>query len=227
MRRTINNHVDLNSVCGKPKASKTKLWHKTDIFVHPEFLGIYQCYFEIFKALKTDLSLLPTSSDLIVFEDQHSNCYYITNLFHWYLYYKNKPPKYINLRIYDHPNNNLINELKKITSHEFIEFISSNKFNIDLINPNRLHNLINKHICPELILKLNKRHSFKPHSKMSMDLLAKKSSFKRYKLNYRKQKLKQERNNVLIELEQSSPLIYQLLNDPNFELNADQLWSLK
>ena len=60
-----------------------------------------------------------------------------------------------------------------------------------------------------------------------MDLLAKKSSFKRYKLNYRKQKLKQERNNVLIELYQISPLIYQLLNDPNFELNADQLWSLK
>ena len=227
MRRTINNHVDLNSVCGKPKASKTKLWHKTDIFVHPEFLGIYQCYFEIFKALETDLSLFNFSPELNAFEDPYSNCYYITNLFHYYLYYKPNPPKYINLRIYDYPDNNLINELRKLNSHEFIQFISSNKFNIDLINPNRLLNLINKHISPELILKHNKCHSFKPHSKMSMDLLAKKLSFNRNQLNYRIQKLKQERNNVLIELEQSSPLIYQLLNDPNFELNADQLWSLK
>lgn len=227
MRRTINNHVDLNSVFGKPKTTKTRLWHKTEIFVHPEFFGIYHCYFEIFKALKTDLPLLHTSSDLIVFEDPHSNCYYITNLFHWYLYYKNKPPKYINLRIYDYPDNNLINELRKLISHEFIQFVSSNKFNIDLINPNRLLNLINKHISPELILKHNKCHSFKPHSKMSMDLLAKKLSFNRNQLNYRLHKLKQERNDVLIELEQSSPLIYQLLNDPNFELNADQLWSLK
>lgn len=227
MRRIINNHVDFNSVCGKPKASKTKLWHKTDIFVHPEFLGIYYCYFEIFKALKVDLSLLNFSSELNVFEDPHSNCYYITNLFHWYLYYKSNPPKYINLRIYDYPDNNLINELKKLISHEFIQFISSFQFDIDLINPNRLHNLINTHISPELILELNKRHSFKPHSKMSMDLLAKKLSFNRNQLNYRIHILSQERNNVLIELEQSSPLIYQLLNDLNFELNAEQLWSLK
>lgn len=226
MRRIIKNH-DFNSVFGKPKTTKTRLWHKTEIFVHPEFLGIYHCYFEIFKGLKTDLSLLHNSSDLIVFEDPHSNCYYIANLFHWYLYYKNKPPKYINLRIYNHPNNNLINELKKIISHEFIQFISSFQFDIDLINPNRLLNSINTHICPELILKHNKCHSFKLHSKMSIDLLAKTLSFNRNQLNYRLKKLKQERNDVLIELELSNPLIYQLLNDPNFELNAEQLWSLK
>ena len=94
----------------------------------------------------------------------------------------------------------------------------------DRMNPTKMQSLINAHISYEVILAFNKENSFKPHRTMSLDLLAKLLSFTRNQLNYRNKVISQKRQNVLDQLQQTSGIVQQLLNNPDFVLTPDQLW---
>ncbi len=80
------------------------------------------------------------------------------------------------------------------------------------------------YISSEVILALNKENSFKPHRTMSLDLLAKLLSYTRYQLNYRNKVINRKRQSVLDQLEQTSEVVKQLLNNVDFVLTPDQLW---
>lgn len=59
---------------------------------------------------------------------------------------------------------------------------------------------------------------------MSLDLLAKRLSYTRYQLNYRNKVINRKRQSVLDQLEQTSEVVQQLLNNVDFVLTPDQLW---
>ena len=59
---------------------------------------------------------------------------------------------------------------------------------------------------------------------MSLDLLAKLLSYTRNQLNYRNKVINRKRQNVLDQLEQTSGIVQQLLNNVDFVLTPDQLW---
>lgn len=59
---------------------------------------------------------------------------------------------------------------------------------------------------------------------MSLDLLAKLLSYTRNQLNYRNKTINRKRQNVLDQLQQTSGIVHQLLNNSDFVLSPDQLW---
>ena len=59
---------------------------------------------------------------------------------------------------------------------------------------------------------------------MSLDLLEKRLSYTRYQLNYRNKVINRKRQSVLDQLEQTSEVVQQLLNNADFVLTPDQLW---
>ena len=103
-------------------------------------------------------------------------------------------------------------------------FLSSFHHDLNKLNPERLQGLINMHISSKVILNLNKENSFKPHCTISLDLLAKLLKFTRNQLNHRNKIIKQQRRNVLDQLEQTDEIVQQLLNHPDFAISPDQLW---
>jgi uncharacterized protein YcbK (DUF882 family) len=92
------------------------------------------------------------------------------------------------------------------------------------MNPAKMQSLINAHISYEVILALNKENSFKPHRTMSLDLLAKLLSFTRNQLNYRNKVINRKRQKIFDQLQQTSGIVQQLLNNVDFVLTPDQLW---
>jgi hypothetical protein len=52
---TMETAFDFNEKFGTPKKLLCKNFNKIQISVHPYFSGIYLCYQEAFKSLKTDL----------------------------------------------------------------------------------------------------------------------------------------------------------------------------
>ena len=107
---------------------------------------------------------------------------------------------------------------------EFLKFLSSTYYDLNRLNPKRLHNLINEYISVEAIYKSNKENSFKPHGTMSLDLLSKRLSFKRNQLNYRNKVINRQRQKIFDQLQQTSGIVQQLLNNVDFVLTPDQLW---
>jgi hypothetical protein len=59
---------------------------------------------------------------------------------------------------------------------------------------------------------------------MSLDLLAELLSCTQNQLNYRNKVINRKRQNVLDQLQQTSGIVQQLLNNPDFVLTPDQLW---
>ncbi len=59
---------------------------------------------------------------------------------------------------------------------------------------------------------------------MSLDLLAYLLSYTRNQLNYRNKVINRKRQNVLDQLQQTSEVVQQLLNNVDFVLTPDQLW---
>mgnify|MGYP001581739902 CR=1 FL=1 len=114
--------------------------------------------------------------------------------------------------------------LKKETSLEFRKFLSSYHHDLDRMNPAKMQSLINAHISSEVILALNKENSFKPHRTMSLDLLPKLLSYTRNQLNYRNKVINRKRQKTFDQLQQTSGIVQQLLNNPDFVLTPDQLW---
>jgi len=92
------------------------------------------------------------------------------------------------------------------------------------MNPAKMQSLINTYISSEVILALNKENSFKPHCTISLDLLAKMLSYTRNQLNYRNNVINLKRQSVLDQLQQTSEVVQQLLNNVDFVLTPDQLW---
>ncbi|MDC5100618.1 hypothetical protein NRA35_12335 [Acinetobacter baumannii] len=216
---------DFNEKFGAPKKLLCKNFNKIQISIHPDFSGIYLCYQEAFKALKTDLGILNPRPEIHVWKDTNLSGYTIASNFQWFLYWTQNAPKEINLIIHSLPKDNKkIEPLKNVASSEFLKFLSSTYYDLNRLNPKRLHNLINEYISAEAIYKLNKENSFKPHRTMSLDLLAKRLSYTRYQLNYRNKVINQKRQSVLDQLEQTSEVVQQLLNNADFVLTPDQLW---
>lgn len=221
----MNKIIDLREKFGKPSELLCNNFNKIHISIHPNFSGIYLCYQETFKSLKTDLSVLGFNPKLTVWKTSNIKGYTIVNDCQWYLHASQNIPESIKLMIYSFPTEEeKVRLLKQIASFEFLSFLSSFHHNLNKTNPQKLLNLINSHIASEAILALNKKNSFKPHGTMSLDLLAKLLSYTRNQLNYRNKVINQKRQNVLDQLEQTSEVVQQLLNNVDFVLTPDRLW---
>lgn len=216
---------DFNEKFGTPKKLSCKNFNKIQISIHPDFFGVYLCYQEAFKSLKSDLSICTSHSEIHVWKDPNISGYTIANACQWHLYWSQNIPKNIELLIHSFPQDEeKIELLKKEACLEFINFLSSYHHDLDRMNPVKMQSLINAHISSEVILTLNKENSFKPHRTMSLDLLADLLSCTRNQLNHRNKVIHQKRQKALDRLEQTSEVIQQLLNNPDFVLTPDQLW---
>ena len=219
--------IDFNEKFGAPKNLLCKNFNKIQISIHPDFFGIYLCYQEALKSLKVDLSILTVTSHtyIRVWKDPNRSGYTIANSCQWHLYWSKNTPKNINLLVHSFPQDeDKIELLKKEASLEFMKFLSAYHHNLDRMNPAKMQSLINAHISPEVILTLNKENSFKPHRTMSLDLLSKRLSFTRNQLNYRNKVINRQRQKIFDQLQQTSGIVQQLLNNPDFVLTPDQLW---
>ena len=219
--------IDFNEKFGAPKNLLCKNFNKIQISIHPDFFGIYLCYQEALKSLKVDLSILTVTSHtyIRVWKDPNRSGYTIANSCQWYLYWSKNTPKNINLLVHSFPQDeDKIELLKKEASLEFMKFLSAYHHNLDRMNPAKMQSLINAHISPEVILTLNKENSFKPHRTMSLDLLSKRLSFTRNQLNYRNKVINRKRQKIFDQLQQTSGIVQQLLNNVDFVLTPDQLW---
>ena len=215
---------DFNEKFGAPKKLLCKNFNKIQISIHPDFSGIYLCYQEAFKSLKADLSILTSYPEIRVWKDPNRSGYTIAIACQWHLYWSKNTPKNINLLVHSFPQDeDKIELLKKVASSEFIKFLSF-YHELDRLNPKKMQSLINAHISSEVILALNKENSFKPHRTMSLDLLAELLSCTQNQLNYRNKVINRKRQNVLDQLQQTSGIVQQLLNNPDFVLTPDQLW---
>ncbi len=216
---------DFNKEFGTPKKLLCRNFNKIQISVHPDFSGIYLCYQESFKSLKTDLSTLNPALELHVWKDPNISGFTITNNFQWFLYWSQNRPNNINLLVHSFPQDQeKVELLKKLASSEFIKFLRSYHHDLNRLNPEKFQTLINTHISSEVILTLNKENSLKPHCTMSLDLLAKLLSYTRNQLNYRNKTINRKRQNVLDQLQQTSGIVHQLLNNSDLVLSPDQLW---
>ena len=219
--------IDFNEKFGAPKNLLCKNFNKIQISIHPDFFGIYLCYQEALKSLKVDLSILTVTSHtyIRVWKDPNRSGYTIANSCQWYLYWSKNTPKNINLLVHSFPQDeDKIELLKKEASLEFMRFLASYHHDLDRMNPAKMQSLINAHISYEVILALNKENSFKPHRTMSLDLLSKRLSFKRNQLNYRNKVINRQRQKIFDQLQQTSGIVQQLLNNVDFVLTPDQLW---
>jgi len=218
---------DFNEKFGTPKKLLCKNFNKIQISIHPDFFGIYLCYQEALKSLKVDLSILTVTSHtyIRVWKDPNRSGYTIANACQWHLYWSQNIPKNIELLIHSFPQDeDKIELLKKEASLEFMRFLASYHHDLDRMNPAKMQSLINAHISYEVILALNKENSFKPHRTMSLDLLAKLLSFTRNQLNYRNKVINRQRQKIFDQLQQTSGIVQQLLNNVDFVLTPDQLW---
>lgn len=216
---------DFNEKFGTPIVFLCKDFNKIKINIHPDFSGIYLCYQEAFKSLKIDLSILTSYPEIRLWKDPNISGYAIANGCQWHLYWSKNTPKNINLLIHSFPQvEDQIELLKKQASLEFMKFLSSYHHELDRLNPKKLQSLINTYISSEVILALNKKNSYKPHSTMSLDLLAKLLSYTRNQLNYRNKAINLKRQNVLDQLQETSGIVQQLLNNPDFVLTPALLW---
>ncbi|GAA5012372.1 hypothetical protein GCM10023206_21150 [Acinetobacter puyangensis] len=216
--------LDFEENFGAAKEISCKNFHKVQTTMHPDFYGLYLCYQEIFKSLKTDLSIL-NQNRIHVWKDPNISKYLIVNNIQWYSYWSKIMPKNIKLLVNNFPQDiEKIELLNKIVSSEFIAFLSSTHHDLNKMNPERLQMLINKYISPEVLLNLNKTYFDKAHAKISLDLLAKLLSFTRNKLNYRNKIILEQRKSVFDELEQSCDIVKNLLNRSDFTLSPDQVW---
>ena len=171
------------------------------------------------------MSTLNPSLELHVWKDPNFSGFTITNNFQWFLYWSQHIPKNINVLVHSFPQDeDKIELLKKEASLEFMRFLASYHHDLDRMNPAKMQSLINAHISPEVILTLNKKNSFKPHRTMSLDLLSKRLSFKRNQLNYRNKVINRQRQKIFDQLQQTSGIVQQLLNNVDFVLTPDQLW---
>jgi hypothetical protein len=210
---------------GTPKELLCKRFNKNQIRLHSCFSGIYLCYQEASKSLITDLSMFNPKRELHVWKDPTISHYIVANNLKWYLYWSKKEPENINLLVRPFTfNTEKIELLKKIESSEFMIFLSSCLFDKRRLNPEKLLALINSYISSEVILDLNKKDALKAHSTMSLNQLAKLLKHTPAQLRHCNRNINNERQNVLNKLEQSSKIVHQLLNNPDFVLSPDQLW---
>ncbi len=221
----MRTDFNFNKEFGTPKILTGKDFNKININVHPIFSGIYLCFEEIFKSLKTDLTLFSSHPELRVWKDPNITGYTVANNFQWYLHWSKTMPKNIKLLVYSFPQHVEKAELlKKEVSTEFLSFLSSFNYELNRLNPEKLLTLINTYISTETLLNLNKKHFQKPHRQIGLELLAKQLSCTRNQLNHRNKVIDLQRDAVLNELEKTSEIVQRLLNDSNFILSPDQLW---
>lgn len=223
----MSNVVNFSSEFGPYKELYCKNFNKVQLSIHPKFAGIFYCFIEIYKGLQTNISQVIPDQKLIVWKDIENAGYTIANAIHWYLCFSKSPPADITLIVYPSPQDHKkIERLKQISSDEFIHFISSFRFDINQINPTKLQRLINTYLSFETILKLNKESSQKPHSQMSLELLAQLLQCSRNQLNQRIKKINQQRTHVLNELSLNSRCVKELMNHPNISLNTEKIWKI-
>lgn len=113
-----------------------------------------------FQSFKTDLGILNPRPEIHVWKDTNLSGYTIASNIQWFLYWTQNAPKEINLIIHSLPKDNKNRTIKNVASSEFLKFLSSTYYDLNRLNPKRLHNLINEYISAEAIYKLNKENSF-------------------------------------------------------------------
>lgn len=221
----MRTNFNFNNEFGTPKILTGKDFNKINITVHPIFAGIYLCFEELFKSLKTDFSVFSARPELHVWKDSNFTSYTVANNFQWYLYWSKTMPKNIKLLVHPFPQHvEKVELLKKEASTEFLGFLSSFHYQLNRLNPEKLLILINTYISTETLLNLNKENSYKPHRKMSLELLAKLLSYTRNQLNHRNKNINAQRADILDQLAQTSEIAQQLLNNSEFTLSPDRLW---
>ena len=225
----MGNKIDFDSEFGVPRKLNDKDFNKLEINIHPDFYGIFLCFDELLKSHKITLNLLFEQQiqplQLSVWKDQAYMGYRVaTDLLKFI--YLNKNPQKINLNIYNYPiENTQIQHLKQLESKIFLDILTSFHTDLQKLNPKKMLSMINHQISAKVILELNKKNSFKPHRKMSLELFAKLLSVDRNQLNYRIRTVELPRKNQLNQLEKNSPIIQEMLNNPNYELNTYDIWS--
>lgn len=216
---------EFNQEFGTAKELFCKNFNKLHLSVHPDFSGIQLCYIWAFQSIKADLSIFVSNAELRVWKDPNIIGYIVANNFHLYLHFLNTTPQNIKLQVHSFPQDvEKINLIKQQASSEFLTFLSAFHHDLNKLNPERLQKLINMHVSSKVILNLNKENSFKPHCTISLDLLAKLLKFTRNQLNHRNKIIRQQKRNVLDQLEQTDEIVQQLLNHPDFAISPDQLW---
>lgn len=138
------NDQYINKNFGTLKTNLVKNIIESDISIHPDFLGIYKCYEEIFHCLETDLTLFKSEKTFDLWSTSDSANYYLVYGFHFYFNYLIDAKKNWKIHVRALPKDtDGLNALKQLSSREFIELIRSFRFDIHRMNPTALHKLIN------------------------------------------------------------------------------------
>lgn len=225
----MGNKIDFDREFGTPRKLMDKDFNKLEIDIHPDFYGIYLCFDELLKSHIITLNFLIEQQQqplqLSVWKDQTYNRYrVVTDLLKFI--YLNDNPQRISLNIYNYPTDIAqIEHLKQLESKTFLNFLTSYHTDLQKLNPKRMLAMINAYIAAKEILDLNKKNSFKPHRKMSLELFAKLLSLDRNQLNYRIRSAELPRKNLINQLEKNSPIIKKMLNNTAFELQINDIWS--
>lgn len=224
----LKHYDEIDKKFGRARLSSWNSIKNAEIRIHPDFIGISRCYREIFKALEHNSTNVNHAQHLHLWQLKKSSTYYLMYDFHYYFQHQRLPNKNLKIKIRTLPTTTEdLNALQEFSSRKFINTLSSHRYKIERIHPTRLQNLINQFICPTVLYEINQQSLLKPQYKMGFDMLAKLLGFSRNHLNYRLKMLNQSRNIVLNALEAESEVVKRLLDDPNYVVKPEDIWSKK
>lgn len=218
--------IDLNQILGEHKILKDKKISLIKHQIHPDFTGIYNCYTELFKGLNFNLeSSFDSNLYLAVCKaPQHDSYVCVHHLTRFY--YFSQSDRFIHFHVYQYPENaEDIDALKVYVGNEFLNDLRKYPYQLTKLNPKRLQALINEYIPSECLLKLNKQYSYKAHKTMGLEVLAKELKVSDQQLQRQIKSIEKRRKQTLDDLEKNSAIAKAMLNDPNFVLTPDLIWT--
>ena len=218
--------IDLNQILGEHKILKDKKISLIKHQIHPDFTGIYNCYTELFKGLNFNLELSFDSNLYLAVckapqYDSYVCVHHLTRF-----YYFSQSDRFIHFHVYQYPENaEDIDALKVYVGNEFLNDLRKYPYQLTKLNPKRLQALINEYIPSECLLKLNKQYSYKAHKTMGLEVLAKELKVSDQQLQRQIKSIEKRRKQTLDDLEKNSAIAKAMLNDPNFVLTPDLIWT--
>ena len=217
--------VDFKKSFGNYLISSGRNFFSLNLQVHPDFKYINLCFNELFQSLNSDLSMsFSYPINLKVWEVDSSDQLYCANELVKYYYLQSYPQK-VDLRIFKYPTcKEKVQLLKNISTHDFFNSLEQFSYDLKNLNPIRLQRLINRYMCPEYLLSINKEQNLKPQTKIGLDTLAKKLKVTRNQLNYRIKDISEARLKALNQLEENSSIIEETLNIASYYISPDKVW---
>lgn len=222
----MGSQIDFNKTFGEPKILKNKKINLIKLQVHPDFIGVFGCIDELFSALNFDLNFLYESDPfLTLWKDSRQAGYFcVHDLARFYHFNQLHDP--VDLKIYNYPSDlNLVQKLKYYVGDEFLKYLHRFPYHLKEINPKRLQAMINQYIPSECLLKLNKKYSFKPHKTLGLEVLTHELQFTEKQVDCQVKKQRKLHQSTLNQLERNSPIAKAMLNEPNFILSPDLIWT--